>query len=185
MEIVKLSKAIMLEQTRKNKSPVWQLTEIAIDKGKELSKIYNVDERLVLTSLYLAHTIFSPVWKDETQKNHPKLSSEFAVKYLDQWNVKEKDKEIIINAIESHHNKVEPKSKTAEVVKNAECFKFVTLKGCLIYFHELGLRGIDYKESVHRVLYKMQSKRNLLTLDKCIREADKNCKEIMKVFNQE
>lgn len=64
MDIVNLSKKLMYKQTQKNKVPAWLLTELAIKKGEELSKKYDIDERLVLASLYLAHTIFSPVWKD-------------------------------------------------------------------------------------------------------------------------
>jgi len=183
MDIVKLSRELMQKQTQKNKAPAWLLTEIAARKGKEFSKRYDVDERLVLTSLYLAHTIFSPDWEGDIQKNHPKLSSEFVKKYLDKWGVDKKEQEIILNAIESHHGKVPAKSKIAEVVKNAECFKFVTVEGSLVWLHELGIRKVPFEEAVDKVIYKMKQKRNLLTLDDCIKEADENCIKIVKMFN--
>jgi len=63
MDIIKLSEELMRKQTQINKAPAWLLTELAIKKGKELSKKHDVSERLVLTSLYLAHTVFSPIWK--------------------------------------------------------------------------------------------------------------------------
>ncbi len=173
----------MLKQTEINKAPAWLLTEIAIKKGKELSAKHNVDERLVLTSLYLAHTVFSPEWKKDIQKNHPKLSSDFVKKYLDEWNVDKNDQEIILNSIEAHHNKVSTKSKVAEVVKNAECFKFVTIEGSLIWLHELGIRQIPFAEAVDRVIQKMQEKKNLLTLDDCIQEAEENCNKITELFS--
>ena len=56
MDTIKLSKELMRKQTQINKAPAWLLTELAIKKGKELSKKYDVDERLVLTSLYLARS---------------------------------------------------------------------------------------------------------------------------------
>ena len=65
MSLIIASKELMKKQTQKNKAPAWRLTEIAIKKGKELSKKHNVDERLVLTSLYLAHTVFNPIWKGD------------------------------------------------------------------------------------------------------------------------
>jgi len=182
MDIVNLSKKLMLKQTKKNKAPAWLSTELAIKKGKELSKKYKVDERLVLTSLYLAHTVFSPVWKGSIQKNHPKLSSKFVKKYLDRWEVSKKEQEIILNAIEAHHNQFPAKSKTAEVVKNAECFKFVTIKGALILLHELGTRNIPFEEAVDKVIGKMKQKKGLLTLVDCKKEAEKNCDEILRLF---
>lgn len=182
MDIVKLSEDLMREQTLKNKAPAWLLTELAIEKGKELSKIHAVDERLVLTSLYLAHTVFSAEWGGEIQKNHPELSAGFAKKYLDDWNVIVDEQDVIINSIEAHHGKVPTKSKVAEVVKNAECYKFITVEGSLIFLHELGRREIPFGEAVEKVIQKMEQKRNLLTFDDCIKEAETNCKKILELF---
>lgn len=182
MDIITLSKELMYKQTQINKAPAWLLTELAIRKGKELSKKYDVDERLVLTSLYLAHTVFSPIWKGDIQKNHSNLSSEFVKKYLDEWNVDKNEQEIILNAIKAHHNKVPTKSKVAEVVKNAECFKFVTVEGSLILLHELGIRQVPFEEAVNKVIQKMEQKKSLLTLAECKREAEENCIKILELF---
>lgn len=67
-------------------------------------------------------------------------------------------------------------------MKNAECFKFVTIEGSLIWLHELGLRGIPYEEAKEKVIKKMEQKRALLTLEDCIKEAEINCKEIIQLF---
>ena len=180
--IVYKARSLMKSQTEKNKAPAWLLTEIAIKKWKELSDKYDVNKNLVLISLYLAHTVFDPIWKWRIQKNHPNLSAKFSEEYLDKWWVNKKDKEIILNSIMAHHNKIEWKTKIAEVVKNAEWFKFLTLEWVLIFLHELWIRWVSYNEAVEKVLAKMEQKRILLTLDDCINEAKKNCKEIEKLF---
>lgn len=182
--IVEKAKNLMYEQTMKNGAPAWKTTELGIEKGKELSKKYNVNEKLVLISLYLQHTIFSPIWQDDVQKNHPKLSAEFSKEYLIKWKIPEEEQKIILNAIEAHHNKIPTESMVAEIVKNAECFKFVTVQGALIYLHELGLRGIKFDEAVEKVLLKMEQKRKLLTLEDCIKEAEENCKHIEELFKK-
>lgn len=183
MDIVELSRELMYQQTQKNKAPAWRLTELSILKGKELARKYNENERLIVTSLYLAHTVFSPIWAGEIQKNHTKLSSEFAKKYLEEWKVSPDEQKIILNAIEAHHNQIKTETKIAEIVKNAECFKFVTVEGSLIWLHELGLRQIEYEEAKEKVIKKMEQKRNLLTLEDCIKEAEVNCKEIKRLFS--
>jgi hypothetical protein len=180
--IVEESRKLMRKQTLKNRSPAWLLTELAVAKGRELSRKYKVDERLVCASLYLAHTVFDREVNGPVQRRHPQLSSCFAKRHLDRWGVAAKEKGIILNSIEAHHAKVPTKSLTAEVVKNAECFKFVTLKGCLILLHEEGLRGVRLEDSVDYVLYKMNQKRKLLTLKDCITEANRNCRKIEEVF---
>ncbi|MBI4163239.1 MAG: hypothetical protein HY512_00120, partial [Candidatus Aenigmarchaeota archaeon] len=136
MNLVENARQLMYKQTLKNKAPSWILTELAVKKGEELAEKYKVDKRFVLTSLYLAHTIFSPIWKGKIQKNHPNLSSKFVKKYLDKWGVNKSDQEIILNSIEAHHANVPTKSLISEVVKNAECFKFVTIQGSLIFLHD-------------------------------------------------
>ncbi|HLD57646.1 MAG TPA: hypothetical protein VJA47_05030 [archaeon] len=184
MSLVENARQLMYKQTIKNKSPPWLLTELAIKKGKELSKKHKVDEKLVLASLYLAHTVFSNVWKGDIQKNHPKLSAKLVKKYLNKWGVNKEGQCIILNSIEAHHAKVPTKSLIAEVVKNAECFKFVTVEGSLIWLYELGRREIPFEESVDRVLEKMEQKRSLLTLKDCKKEAEKNCKEILRLYKK-
>lgn len=183
MDIVENARELMYNSTQINKAPSWRLTEIAIEKGKELAKKYNEDESLILTSLYLAHTVFSPVWEGEIQKNHPMLSAEFSKKYLEEWGLSKEKQKIILNAIQAHHNKIKAETKIAEIVKNAECFKFVSIEGSLIWLHELGLRQVDYEEAKIKVIKKMEQKMELLTLDECLKEAEENCKQITKLFN--
>lgn len=183
MDIVEKARELMYEQTQKNKAPAWSLTELAIEKGKELAQKYNEDERIILTSLYLAHTVFDRVWQGEIQKAHPKLSAEFAKDYLEKWEVSSEEQQIILNSIQAHHNDVKTETKIAEIVKNAECFKFVTVEGSLIWLHELGIRQVDYEEAKDKVIKKMEQKRSLLTLEDCIKEAEINCKEIIRLFH--
>jgi Fe2+ or Zn2+ uptake regulation protein len=182
VDIVEKARELMYKQTQINKAPAWGLTELAIEKGKELAKKYGEDERLIVVSLYLAHTVFDRIWKGEIQKAHPRLSAEFVKDYLKEWKVPEEEQKIIVNAIQAHHNHVKTETKIAEIVKNAECFKFVTVEGSLIWLHELGIRQIDYEEAKEKVIKKMEQKRSLLTLEDCIKEAEINCKEIIRLF---
>lgn len=158
VDIIEESKKLMYNQREKNKAPAWRLTELAIEKGRELAHKYDEDERLIIASLYLAHTIFSPIWQGEIQQNHPRLSAEFSKEYLKQWKVPATEQEIILNSIEAHHGDVNTKTTIAEIVKNAECFKFVTVEGSLIWLHELGLRQIQYEEAKDKVIKKWSKK---------------------------
>ncbi|MBN2330362.1 MAG: hypothetical protein JXC85_00970 [Candidatus Aenigmarchaeota archaeon] len=182
--LVEKAKELMRQQTEKNRSPAWLLTEMAVEKGRQLARKHGADERLVVASLYLAHTIFDQKFMGEVQKKHTKLSAEFVRKHLDEWNVAEDDKKSILNSIRAHHNHVPTESLEAEVMKNAECFKFVTLKGSIIFLHECGMRGDDFETAVEHVLKKMGQKRKLLTLPDCIDEADENIKVIKEFFSK-
>ncbi len=181
--IINKAKELMESQTKINKAPSWLLTELAVKKGQELAKEYGVDENLVVTSLYLAHTIFDPIWKGEIQKNHPELSGNFSKDKLKEWGCDESEIQIIINSIKSHHGKIKTTSKIAEVVKNAECYKFISIEGALIWLHELGLRGFDYQTSIDKMFKKFEQKDKILTFDKCKTDSTNNYKKLKELFN--
>lgn len=182
MHITELAKNIMYEQTLKNLAPARWLTQIAVQKWKELSKLYDVDEDIVITSLYLAHTIFDTIRWWEIQKNHPQLSAEFAKPLLKKRNINPETQNIIINAIQAHHDHIPTHSLIAEIVKNAECYKFITLPWSLIFFHDLGTRQVWLSEAAEKVIKKMEQKQSLLTLESCIQETALTCKTIRQHF---
>lgn len=175
----------MKAQTELNRAPVWSLTEIAVKKGQELARKYSIDEELVAITLYLAHSVFCQEWKGAVQINHPQLSAAFAEPVLDDLNITKEDRELVLNAIRNHHSTESSPNLFAEVVRNAECFKFVTKKGALIFLHELGARGVSYEESENRVLEKMNDKFSLLSLKECIKEATEQCNQIKAIFDKQ
>lgn len=179
------AKELMYNQTIKNGAPSWLLTMLAVKVGKELAEEYDVDENIVVLTLYLQHLVFDPVTKGEIQKNHPELSATFVEnnKLLEKWNITENERNIVLEAIRSHHKKEKSKNLIVEVIKNAECQKFITIEGALIWLHELGLRGYDFEKAKELVFYKMEQKKSLLTLDKCINKGKIDCENIINMFN--
>jgi len=178
---------LMYEQTIKNKAPSWLLTCLAQEVGRNLANEFNVDENIVLLTLYLQHLVFDPVTNGAVQKNHPMLSAQYVIdnQLLEKWNIPKEDRTVIIDAIKLHHVKEKNQNLTIEVIKNAECQKFITLEGALIWLHELALRGFDYEKSKELVFYKMNQKKALLTLEKCIQRGNDSCDVIAQMFEDE
>ena len=179
------AKKLMYNQTSINKAPSWLLTCLAVEVGESLADEFNVDSNIVMLTLYLQHLVFDPITKGEVQKHHPDLSADYVInnQLLEKWNIPLEDRKVIIEAIRSQHKKEVNPDLTIEVIKNAECQKFVTVKGALIWLHELGLRGINFDEAKELVLYKMEQKKSLLTLDKCVEDGNQNCKIITNMFD--
>jgi len=173
----------MQKRTVQNGAPAWELTELAVAKGYKLARKYRVDANLVVTALYLAHTVFTIEFKAAKRKNHPELSARFTEPYLKRWGVTAKEREVILNAIRAHHSAIPTETLEAEVMKNAECFKFVTLKGVLIYLHDLGKRNVPFKRAVGLVKAKVNEKYSYLTLKDCKIEARKNLRAIEDILS--
>ncbi|MFA6427968.1 MAG: hypothetical protein WCW02_00285 [Candidatus Buchananbacteria bacterium] len=179
-DIVKAAKEYMKRQTKKNRAPAWALTKIAVSKAKELFKCYAVDKKVVLTALYLAHLQFGEQLRQ--QKNHDFKSAKLAANFLEKFLVDKSFKAKVLNAIKAHHNKIKTRSLEAEVVKNAEAFKFLTLAGVKIMYQEALRRGYGTKEAKDYALLKMRQKYQLVTLPCCKKEAFKNRQLIIKFF---
>ena len=183
-KVLLAARETMRRQTKLNNAPAWALTEIAVKKGGQLAEQFGVDKNQVLTSLYLAHTVFSDEIRGEVQQNHWRLSGDFASDFLQKKNVSGADAEAIVNAIRAHHNNEQCKTKMAEIVKNAECFKFVSVEGSLIYLHDLGRRGLTISDAAEAVISKLNQKLSYLTLPELRKEADENAKIITNYMNR-
>ncbi len=162
----------MRQMTVENGAPVWELTETATAKGEELSEKYGVDTETVLAALYLAHICFDKQVGGEIQKNHPDLSAIMAEKYLDSWGCPEEQQMTILEAIRDHHKSGKPNSLVAEVMKNAECYKFITWDKLSVYYDDLLSRGYSKEEAKKYVLHKFDQKKAILTFPECIRDAE-------------
>ncbi len=100
-------------------------------------------------------------------QEHIKMSAEFADKLLIDLKVNEKTKEVLLNCVEAHHGTAPYKSLEAEIVANADCYRFIQTNGFLGCFESaskiLGehniLKQIEFAEM------KLEEKHNTLSLD--------------------
>lgn len=183
-EVVSRARELARQQYEKNHAPAWGLTELAVKKGEFLAKKHGVNAELVIVALYVAHTVFDEQRAGEVQSNHCHLSAEFVKPYLLEWRIGENDQRVILNAIEAHHDAVPTDSKEAEVMKNAECFKFLTLEGTSIFLADLRRRGMTHDEAAEYAMDKMNQKFSFLTLEDCKQEAERNRGLILKVLSK-
>lgn len=182
-KIIQKAKDLMLTQTKLNGAPAWPLTEIAVKKGRDLAKRHSAREDLVVTALYLAHTIFSTEINGPIQQKHRLLSADFADNFLKEQGVSSDDREVIQNAILAHHGHIPTEFLESEVMKNAEGFKFLSLEGAHIFLEDLQARGLTLEQAKKEVIRKMNQKFEYLTLPDCIDEAKRNMtviKELIK-----
>lgn len=178
-ETIIAAKKLMKDQTKKNGAPVWRLTEIAVDRGRKLAKKYGAIEDLVVISLYLAHTVFSKDIGGEIQQNHMFLSADFADNFLASRGLPINERNKVKNAIQAHHGQIEAESLEAEIVKNAEGFKFLSLEGAKEFLLDLQARGMNKEQAKKELIRKMKQKFGYLTLSDCISEARLNMDKIL------
>jgi len=175
----------MRERTEINGAPAWGLTELAIANGIVFARAYGVDPALVQAALYLAHIVFSKERGSEIMNNHMVLSAREAEEKLIEWNVAPELAAKIGRAIELHHSPEDSGDIYYEVVKNAECFKFLTAEGIRIFIADLKNRGMSEIEIREYARYKTRQKYGYLTLHQARIKADAKIPEIEGILNSE
>lgn len=166
VSLVTQARDYMYQCTQTNLAPAWELTEIAIEYGKIIAPMYDVDTDKVLVALYLAHCVFSNQRGSEIMSSHTTLSADQARIRLNEHHIDQAKIDDICEAIRLHHTTEHSGNIFYEVVKNAEWFKFLTLKGMIAFFHNLGQRGLSYQEAQEYALHKLDKKLHYLTLNK-------------------
>lgn len=178
-EILNKAKELMQERTQKNGAPAWGLTEVAIEKGIELSQRYDVDVEMVSIALYLAHINFSPEIGSTVMKNHAILSGGEAEQLLAEWGMSAEETFSIAESIRLHHTKDHSKNIFYEVVKNAECYKFFTEEGLRAFVEHLHDRGLSQNEPHEYALVKISQKESYLTLDETQKDIEQKRSDIL------
>ncbi len=171
-DLIENARVLMYQKTLENGAPVWELTETAVAKGRELSKKYGVDAETVVVALYLAHICFDKEVGGEVQKNHPELSASMAENYLEQWGCPRDKSTEILQSIRDHHKSGKAETLAAEVMKNAECYKFITWDKLRLYYEDLLSRGYSKEQFIAYVQRKFEQKKAVLTFPECVKDAE-------------
>lgn len=180
MDVVEEAKQFAAEMADRYHIPAFTLTEFAVQKGRELAIKLHADEKLVALGCYLIDIELGRAIEEGRQGEHVKMGIETAKSFLGKFNLQDDYKEKVINCIAAHHGEVKHTCIESEIVRNADCFKFLDPYAVLIpfYYHQ---PSRSLRETVAVQKAKADEKRGLITLDICKTEAEQDY-EIVKRF---
>lgn len=158
--------------------------DISLFYGKKLAETYNADEEIVLISLALMDAKLPESVKKKTPKEHVSMSLASAKTILDKVeDITEDAKVNILKCIEEHHGVDKYYSIESEIVANADCYKFLSIKGMMTYHSILARRLNDFESELDQLEYKMDEKINHLSLDLAKEELNDNYRVFKKHIN--
>lgn len=166
-ELKEYSKKYSEEELIKYNYDIAPLNELALKEGARLASIYHADEDVVLIALSLMDSKLPEAVRLNSPKKHVEMSIEACKDiFLNVEDLDETKKKNILKCIEEHHGvEKEFYSIESEVVANADCYKFLSPKGIMIYASILGRRLNDFEEEWNQLEKKMDEKIKNLTLD--------------------
>jgi len=170
--VIKAAEKFDDEERKKDNSPPLIFQEILIGKTKEICKKLKADEDLALIGAYLMDIKIGQALREGRVKDHVEMSLNSARDFLKSFDLSKEIQGKIENIIQAHHGSVPYQSLEAEIVANADCFKFLHPKGAVFFLTNLGKRGLSFFELLDYFEQKVEEKHKIISLDICKKEAE-------------
>jgi hypothetical protein len=158
--------------------------EIANKQGQILAERFNLDKDIVMLGTLLMDLKLGECLKEGKLDEHIDRSIAAANEFLTKHHIPEGKKRKILNCVACHHATRPFECEEAEIVANADCYKFLHPYGIFVYFAILGERGGDPKKIIEQVEFKVDEKWNALTLDDCKKELELTYRDFKKYIKQ-
>lgn len=184
-ELVEKAENFNLKEIRKYNPDMEVLNAISSNAALKLAKKYNADKNIVRIAVAMMDSKLPEAAHLGVGKEHIKMSAEAAKELLKEADcLDEKQKENIIKCVEQHHGVEKFFSIEAEVVANADCYKFIHPKGVLFYASMLGRRFHEFDKELEQLDYKLNEKHNALSLPMAKEELEPFYEFFQKAINE-
>jgi len=166
------------------KTPPKILFEISEKKALELcDKFKKADKNIVNIGICLMDIMLEEALAANKVSEHVKMGIEATKKFLNKYDISQEYKDKVINCIEAHHGAVEFKCTEAEICANADCYRFIHPRGFFYYLTILGERKQEFSKVLDQAEYKLDEKKNILSLQYCKDELDEYYNSLKKFIN--
>ena len=157
--------AVAREEIANYGLPTQRHYDLSLEKGIELAKRLNADINLVQAGVALMDIKLGQAAKEGHQPEHVKYCVEFAQKLLTDLDVEEPYYTTLINCVAAHHGAIPFTSIEAEIVANADCYRFIHPRGVMSFHATVIKRGNEHDAALKAVEAKLDEKFNILSLD--------------------
>lgn len=147
--------------------------KLSMDAGIKLATELGADVDLVRAGVALMDIKLGQCAKEGRQPEHVKVSAEFAAEILANMHIDSDTTTLLINCVEAHHGKVPFQSLEAEIVANADCYRFIHPRGVMSFYATVLKRGNEHDAALKAVKAKLDEKEGILSLDAAKKDLDK------------
>ena len=177
-----LKDALLLAKS--NIIPSKELFDICYINLSKICKKYNADETLTTIGLCLMDIKLGEAIDKNMLNMHVKMSSDFAKKFLKDYDLTKEETEKIINCIEAHHKDISFSCIEAEICANLDCYRFIHPVGVLAYANILNEAKLSMKNQTIELKKKLKEKHDILSLDYVKQELEHYYLEYEKQFDE-
>lgn len=150
-------------ESEKTGMPVKAHIDLATDTAKRLAKELGADINIAEAGTLLMDCMIGTALKENKLSEHAQMSLEKANELLSSSSLLEEEKENIRRCILEHHGVSNFFSIESEICCNADCYRFVSLKG--FTFAVRYLRPMPFEDLLKILNEKTEEKWKAITLD--------------------
>jgi hypothetical protein len=169
-KIAKAAVQYAYAETEKYGLPTKLHLDLSIQKGIEIAKMLKTDNNIVIVGVALMDIKLGEAFTTKRQPEHVKMSADATQIFLGQFDIDKDSRAKVINCVEAHHGAVPFSCLEAEIVANADCYRFVHPKGVLHFIGTLTKRNLSFKEIIDGAEAKLEEKNKILSLPYCKKE---------------
>jgi len=156
--------AIAREEIEQYGLPTERHYALSMEKALELADKLNADANLVQAGVALMDIKLGQAAKEGHQPEHVQICKEFAESLLKELEVQEPYYSKLINCVAAHHGAIPFESIEAEIVANADCYRFIHPRGVMSFHATVVKRGNEYDASLKAVEAKLDEKYGIMSL---------------------
>lgn len=165
--VIKEALQYAYEETEKFGLPTRLHLELSIQKGMEIANVLEADKGIVTVGVCLMDIKLGEAFSSKRLPEHVKMSLEAGLHFLDKFQLDKGTIDRITNAITAHHGAIPFSCIEAEIVANADCYRFMHPKGVIHYIGTLTKRDLSFAEIIDGAEAKLEEKRKILSLEYC------------------
>ena len=151
-----------------------------------LARSIGADETLSEIGTRLMDIKLGECIKQGKQPEHINRSYEYTKSLLEEFGVNKRTKQILLDCVKFHHGAPGGKypTKEAEVVANADCYRFIGYAG--LYGNIMTTRswGLSQNDSIDYLLSKLNEKRAVLSIKKAKADLEPIYTELVNLLNK-
>ena len=158
--------------------------ELSNQMGQEVANKLHADTFVVALGTRLMDLKLGEASSKNLRKEHVRMSSDAARELMVGQGLDLLMIEKVCNCIEAHHKDVPFNFLEAEICANADCYRFLTVKGFLAYLLVSGSRKTPFNEAISFGESKFNEKLAILSLQICKDELKQDIDELKRIFSK-
>ena len=167
-DFTKIAIDFAYKEQKRTSMPLVQHIELSSVVGIKLAKELGANVQIVEAGTYLMDCMIGEALKKGKLSEHIMMSADKTDELLSRTDLSESDKENIKHCVLEHHGVGKFHSLESEICCNADCYRFISIKG--FSYAMRFLRDMPFSDLVNLLENKSKEKWKALTLDICKKE---------------